>query len=355
MPIYRGFGDGLLDDCFWGLPDSARKIPAAHAPLMLALDKALSCYKNLGSVRSWNLLTKIPVGIEKYRARYCALSDAEIKPLEEAYKEASSVWEEQGFPQPLDKNISRIVSWRVPFSRFDGKYIHADFKHELHCKYAQDPGRFLFAWTIGKGLEIRAGESLVLCDPVISYLATWLEGLNGVKTKVLSGKEMGWRKMKYSEPTWRVLKTRLENKLSLKAVTEMAFIVNSALSLPPQSIAATTINIGTEPNFDAYEAQPSLYGLDSASASSAPLVVASKDKEEKNGFKPRRAPPPPPAPPAYSRQARAKFPFVAESEEELGFQADDVLEILGEGGDGWMEGSLNGKRGLVPKDYLEEL
>lgn len=351
MPIYRGFGDGLLDDYLWGLPDSARRVPAPHAPVMLAFDKALGYYKNLGSMRSWNLLTKVPVGIEKYRAVYCALPDAEVKLLEEAYREVSSVWEEQGFPQPLNKNLSRIVSWRVPFSRFDGKYIYADFKHNLHCRFAQDPGRFFFAWTLRKGLEIREEECLVLCDPVIGCLAIWLVGLNGVKIRVLRGKEMDWRQVKYSESTRSVLKTRFRTELGLNEVTGVTFVVNSALTLSPPT---ATSAFGKALDLDSYQTKSSLFSSDTSSP--VPPSSSKTKEQEENKSTRRRAPPPPPAPPAYSRQARAKFPFAAESDDELGFQADDVLEIIGEGGgDGWMEASLKGRRGFVPKEYLEWL
>jgi hypothetical protein len=52
--------------------------------------------------------------------------------------------------------------------------------------------------------------------------------------------------------------------------------------------------------------------------------------------------------------AIALYPFVAEAEIELSFQPGDKITILRQEGD-WWEGEMNGKRGLLPANYVKIL
>lgn len=60
---------------------------------------------------------------------------------------------------------------------------------------------------------------------------------------------------------------------------------------------------------------------------------------------------PPPAVPASSARARANYAFTAGSQEELSFNAGEILTIHQRNGDWWMA-ELNGRRGLIPSNYV---
>lgn len=70
------------------------------------------------------------------------------------------------------------------------------------------------------------------------------------------------------------------------------------------------------------------------------------------------APAPPaaaPAPQADTRpKCRALYAHTGQTATELSFQAGDVIYILKKDPGGWWEGELNGKRGWVPHNYVQE-
>lgn len=70
----------------------------------------------------------------------------------------------------------------------------------------------------------------------------------------------------------------------------------------------------------------------------------------------QRAPPPMPGRPMPARpaadQARALYAFNPESPTELGFQPGQVLTIVTKNGD-WWEAEINGRRGLIPANYVQ--
>jgi hypothetical protein len=78
------------------------------------------------------------------------------------------------------------------------------------------------------------------------------------------------------------------------------------------------------------------------------------------GGQPVRAPPMAPARPGVGAhpprmpQAQALYAFNAEAPTELSFQPGQVLTILNKNGD-WWEAELNGRRGLIPANYVQLL
>lgn len=54
-------------------------------------------------------------------------------------------------------------------------------------------------------------------------------------------------------------------------------------------------------------------------------------------------------------QARALYPYTAANEDELSFQEGDIIIIHHKDPQGWWEGELQGRRGWVPANYLQEL
>eukprot|EP01129_Flabellula_baltica_P015463 TRINITY_DN7891_c0_g1_i1.p1 TRINITY_DN7891_c0_g1~~TRINITY_DN7891_c0_g1_i1.p1 ORF type:complete len:372 (-),score=84.11 TRINITY_DN7891_c0_g1_i1:111-1226(-) len=65
---------------------------------------------------------------------------------------------------------------------------------------------------------------------------------------------------------------------------------------------------------------------------------------------PTRTPPPPPRPSSHPK-ARGMWAFTAEGPNELSFNAGDIIEILEQNGE-WWKGTLNGKTGLFPANYV---
>jgi hypothetical protein len=48
------------------------------------------------------------------------------------------------------------------------------------------------------------------------------------------------------------------------------------------------------------------------------------------------------------------YPFAGQSPQELSFQPGDVMAIHSRSGD-WWEAELNGRRGLIPANYVQLL
>jgi len=63
---------------------------------------------------------------------------------------------------------------------------------------------------------------------------------------------------------------------------------------------------------------------------------------------------PPPAKPKLP-QAQALYDYPGQGDNELSFKAGDIITILQKDPVGWWEGELNGRRGWVPANYVQEL
>jgi len=56
------------------------------------------------------------------------------------------------------------------------------------------------------------------------------------------------------------------------------------------------------------------------------------------------------------RKARALFACSAEHESELSFEPNQIIQNVKNSREpGWLEGTINGKRGLIPANYVEYL
>jgi len=54
-------------------------------------------------------------------------------------------------------------------------------------------------------------------------------------------------------------------------------------------------------------------------------------------------------------KAKAMYTYAGQTQDELSFNEGDILTIHKKDPGGWWEGELNGKRGWVPANYLEEM
>jgi Variant SH3 domain len=310
MHIYRGFGCGVLNDMTWGYVE----VPSRNSQLLEIMDSALALYKS--QCYPWNLLTKIPVGVDQKTPSYEEIDGEQQKFVDGLLDDFTSVWEDKGFPQPLDQSLPRISYWRCPFARWGGALLYTDTFHRLRSDIQQDPGRYLFAWIVGNGLNLVPGEALVLCSESTGHLARWLEGLRGIRIKVLWDRDLDWSNIIYSEGTRKFFKGTTGNELGLD-------------DRYPSYIICEPSRNGTTTAPEKVDRRV------------APLPL------------PLPLPPPPPRQP---RQVKARFSFVPESGDKLGFKAGDVLEIIyDQVGNGWWVARLRGKVGAVPAWYLQDL
>ncbi|KAJ3123943.1 Unconventional myosin-Ie [Nowakowskiella sp. JEL0407] len=67
----------------------------------------------------------------------------------------------------------------------------------------------------------------------------------------------------------------------------------------------------------------------------------------------KKAPPPPPAKKAPS--VKALYDYDAQEADELTFKTGDIITIISKSDEGWWTGSLRGKKGLLPSNYVEEI
>jgi len=77
---------------------------------------------------------------------------------------------------------------------------------------------------------------------------------------------------------------------------------------------------------------------------------------------PDKAKPPPPKaapvsqPPAPAKkQCKCTFEYQAQNEDELSLKIGDIIDIISQEEEGWWEGSFNGKSGMFPNNFVEEI
>jgi len=135
------------------------------------------------------------------------------------------------------------------------------------------------------------------------------------------------------------------------------------ITLPEQSVAAISTNTPTNPG----KTGSSEFATVNADKSSTETVVSVPIEEKKtpvttstpsavNTAPARALPQPgqkPTAPPKKSGvRAKALYDFAGTESGELPFVTNDVLTILTQPGE-WWEAELNGKKGLIPANYVE--
>lgn len=57
----------------------------------------------------------------------------------------------------------------------------------------------------------------------------------------------------------------------------------------------------------------------------------------------------------HKRRCKVIFNYVQDHEDELTLNLGDIVDILGEEEEGWWRGVLNGKEGVFPSNFVEEI
>lgn len=138
----------------------------------------------------------------------------------------------------------------------------------------------------------------------------------------------------------------------------------------PQGLPSSTRPRKERPKSFVQLTQNSGTGRPAASAGRAGLVKAAQGPASSGGSKaattgaPRRAAPPPPGmgrkkpPPKPKPQLpkfRALYDYEAQDADELNLTVGDVVAVSKKDPSGWWQGRLNGKVGLFPGNYVEEV
>jgi hypothetical protein len=289
--VLRGFGDSVLNNNQW---NKFMEAPQA----VRATDDAIAMLKSV--LTRLDVFTKVPVALSKVERDWGNHGNkANKKKAESWLMDLFVETRKRGPPQPRDGSftVTEIVipfaSWwdYTPYSNIWGK--SRDYLY-YPCRCGRDPGRILYAYTIGKALDLQPGQILMPIDRIDYILVSWLEDLDGMNFRLLGDHEFDDKHPKFKKPERWVMEfnTRSTNVVAVRT-----------------------------------EAQQ---------------------------IKRRPAPPPPQPANDCLRKVEAKFDFVAEKDNELSFKMGDILEVLTEShGDGWLTARKDGKRGDVPESYCQ--
>lgn len=68
-----------------------------------------------------------------------------------------------------------------------------------------------------------------------------------------------------------------------------------------------------------------------------------------------KAPPPTAAAAESKKQAKVTFQYEPEQDDELALEVGEIVEVLEDDDEGWWKGSLNGKIGMFPSNFVEKI
>ena len=215
MPIYYGYGCGVMNNVTWANPEN----PTFWN---LDIDQAIAYLKSVP--HPFQLLKKSPSSIgksEPYYEKYDKKAlKAEVAVATDMFKQC----EKYGYAQPLPPNNNiTIGTWGIPFATYGGSIMYGNYGHDFSALFTWqvDPGRFLYAWTIGERADLRAGEAILLLDEHIGALACWLEGLNGITFKVLYDSDLDWSKLKLKSSTKKYNMANYGNEYGIRNVPDV--------------------------------------------------------------------------------------------------------------------------------------
>ncbi|KAF5551922.1 atrophin-1 interacting 2 WW domain-containing protein [Fusarium phyllophilum] len=215
MPIYYGYGCGVMNATNWSNPENPTY-------WNLDIDQAIAYLKSVP--HPFQLLRKSPSRIGHSEPFYEKYDKKALKAEAGVVADIFKQIDKHGYPQPLPPNdrIS-INTWSLPFATYGGSAMYANVGHDTSpiMTWQLDPGRFLYAWTVGERADLRPGEAVVLQDEHIGALASWLEGLNGITFKVLLDSDLDWSKLKLKSSTKKFCMAQSGNEYNIRGIPDV--------------------------------------------------------------------------------------------------------------------------------------
>ncbi|KAI1023979.1 hypothetical protein LB504_005290 [Fusarium proliferatum] len=215
MPIYYGYGCGVMNATNWSNPEN----PTIWN---IDIDQAIAYLKSVP--HPFQLFKKSPSRIGHSVPYYEKYDKKALKADAAAVTDVLKQIEKVGYPQPLPPNDNiRINTWSMPFATYGGSVMYANVGHDtsLLLTWQLDPGRFLYAWTVGERADLRPGEAVLLQDEHIGALASWLEGLNGITFKVLLDSDLDWSKLKLKSSTKKYFMAQSGNEYNITGIPDV--------------------------------------------------------------------------------------------------------------------------------------
>ena len=195
MHIHRGFGCSVLNQNHWN--DRA----TTQEAVLSAVDDCIALLKT--SVQRLHLLNKTPSGLSQIAVNYTNNGNEKYKKKARAWlNEVYAETRKRGPPQPKDGSfqateiIIGFASWHssTTYSNIFGK---EDPYYPV--KSQGDPGKLLYAYTIGNQLDLQQGQILMPIDRIQYILLTWLEGLDGMIFKLMPDDEFDDKHPKFKK------------------------------------------------------------------------------------------------------------------------------------------------------------
>ena len=250
-------------------------------PVLRTVDDCTGVLKP--SVQRLHLLSKVPSGLSQMAVNYTNCGNEKYKKkarawLNDVYAEVNK----RGPPQPKDGSfhatemIIGFASWHY-YTDYSNIFGKEDLYWAVKCQ--GDPGKLLYAYTVGCQLDLQPGQILVPIDRVQHVLLTWLHGLNGMTFKLMRDDELDEKHPKFKETNRWVFEWNTVS-VNVAAVRDEARVLKRQESIAQEQIARQNA----------------------------------------------------PAPPPYSEQGPgklgAKIGYKAQTSDEISLKKGDVLEVL---------------------------
>ncbi|KXJ87578.1 hypothetical protein Micbo1qcDRAFT_179056 [Microdochium bolleyi] len=319
MPVYRGFGAGVMNQKEWGARDYSvewgKWAQNPHEPTLAAFDLCLSQLKT--AVPTLGLLKTYPRELggmsEIHGSKYGYMIHGKDKKKAESWlKDIFSESRKRGLPEPKDGSFTTtevvIVHTLSAWMHMWENVWDAD-KETVHdvARYHTCPGKRFYAYLVGEQMELPPGRMLLPIDKIDYYIVKWLAGCDVTAIRLLGDDELDDKHPKlkkknrwicwFDQPSINVVAVRDENR-------------------------------------------------------------ARQREQARTQALQRRPAPPPPKPQAATaaRKVQAKYSFTAQTKTEISFAEGEILEVIKESnGDGWIVVRHKGQEGDIPETYVQNL
>ena len=217
MHIHRGFGCAVLNKAHWndrvGARNSSRNwqfswedssLPLLpQEPVLRNIDDVIADLK--AAVPRRNLLSRVPAGLSQIQMTFNNCENKKYKKT--ARRWLNSLFSEvrkRGPPQPKDQSFvaTEVIIGFAGWSAGMG-YCNIWGKENPYwvVKSQGDPGKLIYAYTIGSQLDLLQGQILLPIDRIQYLLLVWLEGLDGMTFRLMGDDEFDDKHPKFKKST----------------------------------------------------------------------------------------------------------------------------------------------------------